>query len=153
MMAFARLRRCWFQLWVAALLLVVSTTLAHAAQSVKRWPTTQVQFDPATQRVTLTVPLKDAQGDYFPDARPGDFLVYQAGARQADVQVKIERAAVPIAVLLEHGGRYETLNESIGEAVSEAARELLRHITDDESVAIWTYGEKVEELGSAPTRH
>jgi hypothetical protein len=103
---------------------------------VKRWPTTQVQFDPATQRVTLTVPLEDAQGDYFPDARPGDFLVYQAGARQADAQVKIERAAVPIAVLLEHGGRYETLNESIGEAVSETARELLRHITDDEPVAI-----------------
>jgi len=59
MIAFATLRKCWVRLWVAALLLAVSTALAHAAQALK-WPNTQVQFDPATQRVMLTVPLEDA---------------------------------------------------------------------------------------------
>src|SRR5690348_14641552 len=36
MIAFATLRRCWVRLWVAALLLAVSTALAHAAQAGAR---------------------------------------------------------------------------------------------------------------------
>ena len=39
-----------------------------SAALIEDWPNTQVQFDPATQHVTLTVPLEDAPRDYFPDA-------------------------------------------------------------------------------------
>src|SRR6202034_3949867 len=51
-----------------------------------------------------------------------------------------------IGVLLEYGGRYQVLNESVGEADSAAANQLLGVIGADDKVAIWTYGDKVEEI-------
>jgi hypothetical protein len=66
--------------------------------------------------------------------------------RQESASVEIEHAAVSLGVLLEYGGRYQALNESVGEADSATANQLLGEIGADDKVAIWTYGDKVEEI-------
>jgi VWFA-related protein len=120
-----------------------STALFQGAQGKQR---TEIHFDPATQVVTIKMLVQDPEGYFIPNIRRENFAVYEDGVRQENASVEIEHAAISLGVLLEYGGRYQALNESVGEADSAAANQLLGEIGADDKVAIWTYGDKVEEI-------
>ena len=120
-----------------------STALFQGAQGKQR---TEIHFDPTTQVVTIKMLVQDTKGYFIPNIRRENFAVYENGVRQENANVEIEHAAVSLGVLLEYGGRYQVLNESTGAADSAAANQLLSEIGTDDKVAIWTYGDKVEEI-------
>jgi VWFA-related protein len=120
-----------------------STALFQGAQGEQR---TAIHFDPTTQVVTIKMLVQDPKGYFIPNIRRENFAVYENGVRQENASVEIEHAAVSLGMLLEYGGRYQTLNEFVGEADSAAANQLLGEIGADDKVAIWTYGDKVEEI-------
>ena len=120
-----------------------STALFQGAQGKQR---TEIHFDPTTQVVTIKMLVQDPRGYFIPNIRRENFAVYEDGVRQENASVEIEHAAISLGVLLEYGGRYQALNESVGDADSAAANQLLGEIGADDKVAIWTYGDKVEEI-------
>ena len=131
----------------AALLLIASTAFADSPRRMPLWPRTEFGFDPASERVTVSFPVEDAEGNYVPDARPNNFVVYEDGVRQRDLHVDIQRAPVTLGILLEHGGRYQTLNEAIWDAVSSSTQMLMDHVSREDELAVWEYGDRLEPIG------
>jgi VWFA-related protein len=127
-----------------------STALFQGAQGKQR---TEIHFDPTTQVVTIKMLVQDPKGYFIPNIHRENFAVYENGVRQENANVEIEHAAVSLGVLLDYGGRYQALNESVGEADSAAANQLLSEISADDKVAIWTYGDKVEEIAGFSDGH
>ena len=107
---------------------------------------TEIQFDPATGLVTLKLLVQDPNGYFIPNIRRENFVVYENGARQQHAPVEIEHAPVTVGVLLEYGGRYQALNKAIGEEVSRAAHGFLEQIGRNDKVAVWKYGDAIEEV-------
>jgi VWFA-related protein len=120
-----------------------STALFQGAQGKQR---TEIHFDPTTQVVTIKMLVQDPKGYFIPNIRRENFAVYEDGVRQKNASVEIEHAAISLGVLLEYGGRYQALNASVGEADSAAVNQLLGEIGADDKVAIWTYGDRLEEI-------
>ena len=127
-----------------------STALFQGAQGKQR---TEIHFDSTTNVVTIKMLVQDPKGYFIPNIRRENFAVYENGVRQENANAEIEHAAVSLGVLLEYGGRYQALNESVGEADSAAANKLLSEIGADDKVAIWTYGDKVEEIAGFSDGH
>jgi Ca-activated chloride channel family protein len=107
---------------------------------------TEVYFDPATGLVTLKMLVQDPNGYFIPNIRRENFVVYENGVRQQNATVEIEHAPVTAGLLLEYGGRYQALNKAIGEEVSRAAHGFLEQIGRNDKVAVWTYGDTLEEI-------
>jgi VWFA-related protein len=120
-----------------------STPLFQGEQGRQK---TEIHFDPATGFVTVKMLVQDPNGYFIPNIRRENFAVYEDGVRQQDATVAIEHAAVSVGLLLEHGGRYQSLNDALHQAVSMAADQFLDEIENDDEVAIWTYGDKVKEI-------
>src|ERR1700761_1412903 len=76
---------------------------------------TEIRFDPATGMVTLKLLVPDPNGYFIPNLRRDNFVVYENGVRQQNATVDIEHAPVPLAVLMEFGGRAPALNRQMGE--------------------------------------
>src|ERR1700735_2139890 len=102
-----------------------STALFQGAQGKQR---TEIHFDPTTQVVTIKMLVQDPKGYFIPNIRRENFAVYENGVRQENASVEIDHAPVSLGVLLEYGGRYQALNESVGEADSSATNKLLSQI-------------------------
>ncbi len=107
---------------------------------------TEVHFDPGTGAVTVELVVQDPRGYFIPNIRRENFAVYDNGARQHDATVEIERAAVTVGLLIEAGGRYQRLNEALWEAASSAAKQFLDQIGPNDRVAVWKYGDNVEQV-------
>jgi VWFA-related protein len=120
-----------------------STPLFQGGQGRQK---TEIHFDPATRVVTIKMLVQDPNGYFIPNIRRENFAVYEDGVRQQDATVEIEHAAVSVGLLLEYGGRYQSLNEALDRAVSMAADQFLDGIGNDDEAAIWTYGDKVKEI-------
>lgn len=120
-----------------------STPLFQGEQGSQK---TEIHFDPATRVVTIKTLVQDSNGYFIPNIRRDNFAVYEDGVRQQDATVEIEHAAVSIGLLLEHGGRYQSLNDALYHTVSMAADQFLDEIGNDDQVAIWTYGDNVKEI-------
>lgn len=114
---------------------------------------TEIQFDPSTGIVTVKLLVQDPNGYFIPNIRRENFVVYENGARQQNATVEIEHAPVTMGVLLEYGGRYQALNKSLGEEVARAAHAFLDEIGRNDQVAIWKYGDTVEELAGFSQGH
>ena len=127
-----------------------STRLFQGEQGRQK---TEIHFDPATQVVTIKMLVQDPNGYFIPNIRRENFAVYENGARQQNATVEIEHAAVSVGLLLEYGGRYESLNEALNQAVSLAANQLLDEIGNGDKVAIWMYNDKVEEICGFTQEH
>lgn len=106
----------------------------------------QTSYDPSTRRVRIALEPKDADDEFISAFRPQDFVVYEDGAAQVDPHVTVERPPVAIGILIEHGGRYQMLNDAISEESSLAAQQLLEEIRSGDRVAVWTYGDKLREI-------
>ena len=120
-----------------------ATSLFRGEQGVQP---TQVQFDPDTRTVTIKARVQDSNGYFIPNIHRENFVVYDNGVRQQTVRVDVEHARVSVGLLLEHGGHYRALNEAIGTAVATAASEFVAELGPGDSVAIWKYGDSVEEV-------
>jgi VWFA-related protein len=120
-----------------------STPLFQGEQGRQK---TEIHFDPANRVVTIKMLVQDPNGYFIPNIRRENFAVYENGVRQQDATVEIEHAAISVGLLLEHGGRYQSLNDGLYQAVSMAADRFLDEIGNDDEVAIWTYGDKVNEI-------
>jgi VWFA-related protein len=114
---------------------------------------TEIYFDPTTQIVTIKMLVQDSKGCFIPNIRRENFAVYENGVRQQNATVEIEHAAVSVGLLLEYGGRYQALNETVGETVSMAANQFLDEVGRDDNVAIWKYGDTIEEISGFARGH
>lgn len=105
----------------------------------------ETSFDPATHWVSVTLQPKDSEGEFVSTFRPKDFVVYEDGVRQVGAGVTVQRPPATIGILVEHGGRYQMLNEAISEETSSAAREFIDEIRPGDRVAVWLYGGHLEQ--------
>jgi VWFA-related protein len=103
----------------------------------------QIDFDPQTQRVKMTVAVQDPSGYFIPNLRPENFAVYEDGVLQKNAAVAVDHAAVSISVLLEGGGRYQELNQLLRIEIPSAAHPLLNALTPQDKVAVYAYADTV----------
>lgn len=120
-----------------------ATALFQGAQGKQR---TEIRFDAATDLVTLKMLVQDPNGYFIPSIRRENFVVYENGKRQQNATVEIEHAPVSVGLLLEYGGRYQSLNKAIGDEVARAAHGFLDEIGRNDKVAVWKYGDAIEEI-------
>jgi VWFA-related protein len=107
---------------------------------------TEIHFDLATGVVTLKLLVQDPNGYLIPDLRRDNFVVYENGVRQNNATVDVEHAAVSLALVLEFGGRYPSLNQTLANQASMAGRELLKAAGREDRIAIWKYADRPELL-------
>jgi VWFA-related protein len=107
---------------------------------------TEIHFNPATGIVTIKLLVQDPNGYFIPNIRRDNFVVYENGVRQNNATVEIEHASVSLGLLIEYGGRYQALNRDMSGEVSRASRQLLSELGRDDKLAIWTYGDTVNQL-------
>jgi hypothetical protein len=105
---------------------------------------TEIHFDPATGVVTLKLLVQDVNGYFIPNVRRDNFVVYANGARQNNATVEIEHAPVSLALAIEFGGRYPSLNKIIANEAFEGARQLIEAVGREDRIAIWKYAERPE---------
>jgi Ca-activated chloride channel homolog len=107
---------------------------------------TEIHFDPATRMVTLKLLVQDPNGNFIPNIKPDNFVVYENGVRQQNASVEIEQAPVSIGMLIEFGGRVPGLNRELGREVSTAGQQFVDELGHNDKLAIWKYNDKVERL-------
>jgi VWFA-related protein len=106
----------------------------------------EIKFAPSTRIVTAKVHVEDPNGYFLPNLRRENFAVYEDGVRQKNVTVEIERSPATIAMMLEFGGRYHELNQTLAREVPEIGRQFLEVIGRDDKIAIFKYNSKLETL-------
>src|SRR5258707_82322 len=94
-----------------------STSLFEGDQGEQK---TEIQFDPSSGIVTLKLLVQDPQGYFIPNIRRDNFVVYENGVRQTNLDVGIERAAASLALLVEVGGQFQRVNKILGVEVENA---------------------------------
>ena len=119
------------------------STLFKGKQAAQQ---SEIKFKPATRQVTIKLHVEDPNGYFLPNLHPDNFVVYEDGVRQKNVAVEVEHAPVSIALLMEFGGRYHELNQSLAGQVDEAGRQLLNVLGHDDTVAVFKYGDQLETL-------
>jgi VWFA-related protein len=66
--------------------------------------------------------------------------------RQDNLPVTVEHAAVSVGLLLEHGGRFPTLNRDLTAEVSRAGNQLLEDLGAQDEASVWAYADSVSQL-------
>jgi len=105
---------------------------------------TEIHLDPATGLVTLKLLVQDVNGYFIPDLRRDNFVVYENDVRQTNATVEIEHAPVSLALALEFGGRYPSLNKILANQVFEGGRQLIEAVGREDRIAIWKYADRPE---------
>src|SRR3984885_3135103 len=105
---------------------------------------TETHFDPLTGVVTLKLLVQDLDGYFIPDLRRDNFVVYENDVRQTNATVEIEHAPVSLALALEFGGRYPSLNKILANQVFEGGRQLIEAVGPEDRIAIWKYADRPE---------
>ncbi len=137
------------RLWslITLLLALPFLTASPATARLQESPLThsaQVDFASDSGLVSIKTFVDQSAFPSLTSAHPDNFVVYENGVRQNDVNVAVEHAPISIGILLEYGGRYHTLNEIRGEKAWNAAKELLQEIGPEDKVALWKYADTVE---------
>jgi Ca-activated chloride channel homolog len=106
----------------------------------------EIQYDPATSKVTIRMTVQDSRGYFVPNIRRENFAVFENNVRQQNATVEIEHAPVSIGVLVEWGGRYQALTRVIADETPGAVHQLLNELGQQDRIAAWKYGNHVETL-------
>ncbi|MCU1298520.1 MAG: hypothetical protein JWO91_2798 [Acidobacteriaceae bacterium] len=114
---------------------------------------TEIRFDPATKTVTLKFLVQDPNGYFIPNIRREDFVVYENNVRQQNTSVEVEHAPATLGLLLEFGGRIQGLNHDLGQEVSRAGEHLLDELGRDDTIGIWKYSDKVDQVAGFAQDH
>jgi len=120
-----------------------STSLFEGRQGKQK---TEIQFEPSTGIVTMKLLVQDPQGYFIPNIRRDNFVVYENGVRQTNLNVEIERAAASLALLVEIGGQFQRANKILGVEVENACSQLLAELGKEDKLAIFKYGDTVVQL-------
>ena len=112
-----------------------------------------IQFDRSTRTVTITLRVQDPNGYFLPNIRRDNFAVYEDGVRQKNVTVEVEHSPVSIALLMEFGGRFQSLDKALSSEVAEIGHQLLDFIGRDDKVAIFEYGSTLKTLADFSQPH
>ncbi len=120
-----------------------STSLFEGHQGKQK---TEIQFDPSSGIVTIKLLVQDPQGYFIPNIRRDNFVVYENGVRQTNLDVGIERAAASLALLVEVGGQFQRVNKILGVEVENACSQLLEELGQEDKLAIFKYGDTVVQL-------
>ena len=105
---------------------------------------TEIHFDPATGVVTLKLLVQDVNGYFIPDLRRDNFVVYENDVKQTNATVEIEHAPVSLALAIEFGGRYPSLNKILANQVFEGGHQLIEAVGREDRIAIWKYADRLE---------
>ena len=89
---------------------------------------TEIHFDPATGVVTLKLLVQDVNGYFIPICGATTSSSTRITVRQTNATVEIEHAPVSLALALEFGGRYPSLNKIIADQVFEGGRQLIEAV-------------------------
>ena len=116
-------------------------------------PETEIHFDPATRMVSVKLLVQDPNGYFIPNIRRDNFVVYENDIRQQNATVEIEHAPVTLGLLLEFGGRAQTLNRLLASEVARAGRQLLDEVGREDKIAVWKYSDKVEKVSDFSQGH
>ena len=114
---------------------------------------TEIHFDPATGIVTLKLLVQDLNGYFIPDLRRDNFVVYENEVRQDNATVDIEHAPVSLALLIELGGRYPSLDKILASHAFDAGRQIVEATGPEDKIAIWKYADRPELLTDFSTDH
>ena len=138
---------------MALALLALGAAAAAADATPANSSGLEIRYDADTRLVTLKTPFGDPLLGALSDVHPDNFVVYENGSPQPDVNVAIQHTAITFGVLLEHGGRYHALREVVAQHVKDATRALLEQLTPGDTVKIWKYADSAEAVAyeSAPT--
>jgi hypothetical protein len=104
------------------------------------------EFSPETHEVTVKAAVPASEWNATNDIGSHSLVVYEDNVRQPLKSVEVVHSPLSVGVLLEHGGRYHTLNEAIADSVSRGAQELISALNPDDQVKMWTYGKSVQPL-------
>jgi VWFA-related protein len=107
---------------------------------------TEIRFDPSTGEVTVKLVVQDPHGYFIPNIRRDNFVVYENGVRQENASVELERAPGLLALLIEVGGHFQRVDKTLSAEVANACRQLFDELAEDDQVAIFKYGDRVDQL-------
>ena len=113
----------------------------------------EIKFAPLTRIVTAKIHIEDPNGYFLPNLRPENFVVYEDGVRQKNVDVDIERAPATVALVLEFGGRYHELNKRLGLEVPQIGHQFLEVAGHNDKIAIFKYADKLDSLADSNADH
>ena len=112
-----------------------------------------IEFASTSRTVTIKLQVEVPNGYFLPNIRRENFVVYEDGVRQENVNVEVEQSPVSVALLMESGGRYHELNEAIRGEVRQVGRQLFDVIGRDDKIAILRYNERLETLADFNRGH
>jgi VWFA-related protein len=127
-----------------------STSLFRGKQGGQK---ADIYFDLDTHLVTAKLLVQDPRGYFIPNIRRDNFAIFENGVRQKNASVDVQHAAVSVGLLLEYGGRYQALNETLGTAVSTAVDQFQNEIGKDDKIGIWRYGDTVQQIADFSQVH
>lgn len=107
---------------------------------------TEIQFDASTGIVTMKLLVQDPQGYFIPNIRRDNFVVYENGVRQTNLDVEIERATASLALLVEFGGQFQRMSKILDVEVENACSQLLAELGQEDKLALFKYGDTVVQL-------
>ncbi len=116
-------------------------------------PKPEIHFDAASGIVTVKLMVEDPSGRFIPNIRRENFAVYEDGVRQPNPEIEVEHAPVSLAVVMEWGGRYQSLNQEMYDELPRAAHQLLSEITKQDKIAVWKYGDRPEQIADFSKGH
>jgi VWFA-related protein len=113
----------------------------------------EIEFAPGSRTVTIQLQVEDPNGYFLPNIRRENFVVYEDGVRQNNVDVEVEHSPVSVALLMESGGRYHELNGAIRAEVRQIGRQLLDVVGRDDKIALLQYRDRLETLADFNQGH
>lgn len=112
----------------------------------------EIEFSPSSRTVTLKLRVEDPNGYFLPNIRRDNFVVYEDGVKQKNVDVEIEHAPVTVALLLELGGRYHELNKALATEGSRIGRQILDVISPQDKIGVFKYDAALTPLADFTDR-
>jgi VWFA-related protein len=105
-----------------------------------------VAFDRQTRAVTVRFSVQDPNGNFIPNLRLSNFVVYEDGIQQHNATVEIERVPVTLAVLLEGGGRYQEFNKILSGEIPRITNPLIDELGRADRIAVFSYSNMVQTV-------
>jgi len=154
-----RVTRAMAQVGTAALAIALVCVTAEAQTTVPSRPinpvfqgtqgeqrSSEIGFDPASRTVTMKLSVQELNVYFIPNLRRNNFAVFENGLPQRSVSVEVEHAPITLAVLIQAGGRSQSLNKALETQAVSLTRPLLDVLGRDDKLAIFTYDDAVHSL-------
>jgi len=81
-----------------------------------------------------------------------NFVVYENDVRH-NATVEIEHAPVSLALVIEFGGRYPSVNQLLASDVIDAGHQFIQAVRLDDRIAIWKYADRPKLLADFSRDH